>query len=73
MMEMKDAKPQVMCCQMSLARAAAEWHLSDFNMQVLANIAWAFAMVCQLDTTMARTMSREVFEWIRGYKAICQI
>ena len=40
--------------------------MSDFNARELANIACAFAMVGQLDTTMARVMSREIVEWIRG-------
>ena len=33
----------------------------------------AFATVGWLDTTMVSVMSREVFEWIRGYKATRQI
>ena len=68
-MEMKDAKPH----KMLLARSLAECRMSDFNAQVLANTAWAFATVSQLDTTMMRAMSWVLFEWIRGYKAIRQI
>ena len=45
---------------------------SDFNVQDLANTAWAFATVGQLDATMVRVMSWEVFEWIRGYEATDQ-
>ena len=43
--------------------------MSDFNAQDLANTAWAFAMVCQLDGTMVKVMTWEVFDWIRVYKA----
>ena len=38
-MEMKDAKTQVTGYQMLLAKAAAQWHMSDFNTQDLANTA----------------------------------
>ena len=38
-MEMKDAKPHVTCYQMLLAKAAAQWRMSDFNVQDLANTA----------------------------------
>ena len=43
--------------------------MSDFNAQDLANTAWAFATVGQLDETMVRVMSWEVFDWIRVYEA----
>ena len=56
----------------ALARAA-EQRVSEFNAQELANTAWAFATVGRLDTTMVSVMSQEVFEWIRGYEATCQI
>ena len=48
---------------------AAKQRMSDFNVQDLANTAWAFATVGQLDATMVRVMSWEVFECIRRYEA----
>ena len=47
--------------------------MSGFIAQDLANIAWAFAIAGQLDTTMVRVLSQEVFEWLRGYQATRQI
>ena len=46
-MELKEAKLQVMCYQMLLARVAPllMWRMSDFNAQDLANTAWLFATV----------------------------
>ena len=43
--------------------------MCDFNAQDLANTAWAIATVGQLDETMVRVMSWEVFNLIRVYEA----
>ena len=40
-----------------LARAA-ELRLSDFNVQALANTAWAFAMAAQSDAELFRALAR---------------
>ena len=37
---------------------AAELRLSDFNVQVLANTAWAFAMASQQDTQLFAALAR---------------
>ena len=55
------------------AQLFAEQRVQDFNVQGVANTAWAFATVGRLDITMVSVMSQEIFEWIRGYKATCQI
>ena len=53
---------------MALARET-ECCMGNFNPQDLASTAWAFAIVGQLDGTMVRVMSWEVFDWIRVYEA----
>ena len=61
-MEMKDAKPQLTCyhCsyQMLLAKAAAQWGMSDFNTQDLSNTTWAFATADQTDALLFAVLSR---------------
>ena len=50
---------------MAFARVA-EWHIGNFNTQNLANTAWAFAKVVQLDAplfiALARAAERRVGE-----------
>ena len=41
----------------ALARTA-EWHLGDFNMQELANTAWAFATANQPDAQLFAALAR---------------
>ena len=45
----------------TLARAA-EWHLGNFNIQGLANTAWAFATASQSDALLFAMLAREA-EW----------
>jgi len=40
-----------------LARVA-EWRVSDFNMQNLANTAWTFATASQMDTQLFAGLAR---------------
>ena len=50
----------------ALARAA-EWHVSNFNAQELANTAWAFATAgqlhAQLFAVLARAAQRRLIEF----------
>ena len=48
----------------SLARTA-EWRLGDFNVQDLANTAWAFATANQPDTQLFAALARTA-EWHLG-------
>ena len=49
----------------ALARAA-EWRLGDFNVQDLANTAWAFATASQLDAQLFAVLAREAGERCLG-------
>ena len=51
----------------ALARAA-ELRLSDFNVQALANTAWAFAMVAQSDAELFRALARAATKRLKAQK-----
>ena len=52
----------------ALARVA-ELHLGDFNVQHLANIAWAFAMAAQSDAELFRALARSAGQCVGDFHA----
>ena len=47
----------------------AERHLDKFNLQELANMAWAFATVGQQDAQLFKALSRMVVQRLDKFKA----